>query len=1508
MSQLRHGSDNNPSLNQPSAVYPVSQQARDAGFPRSPLTGSLIPRDYLVTRADAQPLRSGVVAVTDPSKPMPSPLNTSDHCRENRQDNSSVLQSPVSPRSSVKTAPPPNHSSTSRIVHAPSPSKPSGSGQESTTSSAGDRVCGDPKQHDRGVIAIANDIGARKLSDTGDSVQSPTSSPVSLLDSLQSMSGDRTPGHRIMPRTSSIDSAISSLSSASQPHKSSFDASAVSQADIDRLIATAGSTEAVIIHLLKEKHHAASQNAQLWRLVDKQRTLILGLNKDLERALKEKERYKKRAKELQNSIPPVPPTNDHIVQSRSADTSAIPASRDLSKQEQAQGESSEAKSTNAGMQDLCDSSVLSPNAKVDRRSPAGADSPRLNTTFDNEFSRPGQIEELDQQSNSQSLAYARKEMLSASPTSLASSSSALNETLPSEESQQRLPHPSRKPPPAPLKLGQTQRVAMENSGNYDSESDYEDILEVDELPVERGRRKTRDDDDREREAALDKEMGALKATGEEPPQTCDPSHLLGKTPTGGLTAGVSKDLWQPISSSSPIERQDSLNSAQNPQKIHAPSLNDQSAFAVPKSPGLPLSPRPEDRPIGSPLPRMPREVPNSLAHLPMSSENSLAGLALSPRPTNHPNPSATGASKPNDTSPSHIDAHRHIATINHGSRKDTPRSHWSPAREIYQGLMSEDYPGLLLPPNALPLIRVKVSSSRLRPSRNSYLAPKPSEEEPVFTLGVFSRSENLELWRVEKVVAALPQLDQQIRQSSALWMKLPDRSIFSGHSPAKIDARRAALNSYFEALLDTPVDERAALAICQFLTMDAIEPRDDESSLLKGNCKAASEVLPGQDRKPQKEGYLAKRGKNFGGWKTRYFILYGPELKYFESPGGPHLGTIKIFNAQIGKQSQPANNTNNPLSGPEDDSENQYRHAFLILEPKRKDSSALVRHVLCAESDEERDAWVEALLAFVDGQSDNEGTENASPQSQVSTQARHLSQSTSKPKLFAGGSKKSGKGMNNADADLTDTVQGFSYDDAVPAEPPLLGPPSEKQPPRSPMSPLEAAMEPSDTNPASDHVQLSSKVISGPTNGTVIQDAGAWGNKTVTTTKEKKRSIWGFRTRSSYDLASQLQASQEPSSAQAVVNPSTERKDLVRPVFGIPLAEAVQHCAPHGIDVDLPAVVYRCIEYLKAKGAATEEGIFRLSGSNVVVKALKERFNTEGDVDFLAGDEYYDVHAVASLFKQYLRELPTTVLTRGLHLDFLRVLGACRCFPSFLHLFQGTILIKSYLELDERQKKILAFNSLVHRLPRPNLALLRALVQFLIIIINNSDVNKMTIRNVGIVFAPTLNIPAPVFSMFLTDFESIFDKMPEGCSEPVKLKVDRPALPEDIRSPRHQMFSDLPTPAYSQTTFRRPTEVVDDSRHDTGFISIQPTYEQSSHNLVEHYNQQPDSAAMNRMLMPSVDSSRSAKAKRRESSMLFMEYNHQDSGLPAMRNDQSKSPPITPELSHRLQTDLRESR
>lgn len=60
-----------------------------------------------------------------------------------------------------------------------------------------------------------------------------------------------------------------------------------------------------------------------------------------------------------------------------------------------------------------------------------------------------------------------------------------------------------------------------------------------------------------------------------------------------------------------------------------------------------------------------------------------------------------------------------------------------------------------------------------------------------------------------------------------------------------------------------------------------------------------------------------------------------------------------------------------------------------------------------------------------------------------------------------------------------------------------------------------------------------------------------------------------------------------------------------RAVFGVPLEESLdvaQLC-------HLPAIVFRAIEYLEAKKADQEEGIYRLSGSSTVIKNLRDRFN-----------------------------------------------------------------------------------------------------------------------------------------------------------------------------------------------------------------------------------------------------------------------------------------------------------
>jgi hypothetical protein len=110
-------------------------------------------------------------------------------------------------------------------------------------------------------------------------------------------------------------------------------------------------------------------------------------------------------------------------------------------------------------------------------------------------------------------------------------------------------------------------------------------------------------------------------------------------------------------------------------------------------------------------------------------------------------------------------------------------------------------------------------------------------------------------------------------------------------------------------------------------------------------------------------------------------------------------------------------------------------------------------------------------------------------------------------------------------------------------------------------------------------------------------------------------------------------------------------------VFGVPLEAAIR-VSRVSDKYELPAIVYRCIEYLEEKNAAYEEGIYRLSGSSVQISHLRQQFCEYGDVDML-DDKYadFDVHVVAGLLKAWLRELPISVLTNELLNDFLLISG-----------------------------------------------------------------------------------------------------------------------------------------------------------------------------------------------------------------------------------------------------------
>lgn len=180
----------------------------------------------------------------------------------------------------------------------------------------------------------------------------------------------------------------------------------------------------------------------------------------------------------------------------------------------------------------------------------------------------------------------------------------------------------------------------------------------------------------------------------------------------------------------------------------------------------------------------------------------------------------------------------------------------------------------------------------------------------------------------------------------------------------------------------------------------------------------------------------------------------------------------------------------------------------------------------------------------------------------------------------------------------------------------------------------------------------------------------------------------------------------------------------------------------------------------------------------------------------------------------------------------------------------------------------------------------------------------MSIRNVGIVFSPTLNIPAPVLAMFLTEFDAVFGEAPDDCSiSPVGLTSNEPLTPEDIRSPRRQMFSDIPTPSYDQDTFPSKAhhyvshhssnasyeQAMQDSQlgNDTGFVPLQPTYNEFAPQHKSATGPSPDYAvARPRNLAPGG----AAKARRRESSMLLMGADQTKNSLPTMRNTGGRSP------------------
>uniref|UniRef100_A0A8C4IXP5 RalA binding protein 1 n=1 Tax=Dicentrarchus labrax TaxID=13489 RepID=A0A8C4IXP5_DICLA len=216
-----------------------------------------------------------------------------------------------------------------------------------------------------------------------------------------------------------------------------------------------------------------------------------------------------------------------------------------------------------------------------------------------------------------------------------------------------------------------------------------------------------------------------------------------------------------------------------------------------------------------------------------------------------------------------------------------------------------------------------------------------------------------------------------------------------------------------------------------------------------------------------------------------------------------------------------------------------------------------------------------------------------------------------------------------------------------------------------------------------------------------------------------------------------------------------------RPIFGAPLAEAVKRTALYD-GIQLPAVFRECVDYIENYGMKCE-GIYRVSGMKSKVDELKAAYDRE-ECPCL---EEYDPHTVASLLKQYLRELPENLLGRELVQRFEDACGR-----------------------QVEAEKVTEFQRLLAEVPAESRLILSWVVTHMDHVIVREADTKMNIQNISIVLNPTIQIGNRVLYMFFTHVRELFgDVVLKPVVRPLRWSnmATMPALPETQESIKEEI-------------------------------------------------------------------------------------------------------------------------
>jgi len=183
---------------------------------------------------------------------------------------------------------------------------------------------------------------------------------------------------------------------------------------------------------------------------------------------------------------------------------------------------------------------------------------------------------------------------------------------------------------------------------------------------------------------------------------------------------------------------------------------------------------------------------------------------------------------------------------------------------------------------------------------------------------------------------------------------------------------------------------------------------------------------------------------------------------------------------------------------------------------------------------------------------------------------------------------------------------------------------------------------------------------------------------------------------------------------------------------------------------NIPGVVMRCIQEVDARGTFPPlpfpnlpvsltllgidcEGIYRKSGGNSQIQAIKEGFERTNEYDI--SDPDLDINAVTSTLKQYFRKLPTPLITYDVYDRLLETAAAAQngeTDPS--HPAHPS-------NPNNHAYRVSSMRHAINELPPHHRDTLEVLVFHLARVIERERENLMTSLNVAVVFAPTIMRP-----------------------------------------------------------------------------------------------------------------------------------------------------------------------